>query len=75
MENQAKLPQQVGIYLVWTCYNLGKLAFLLILAFNNGFDDARVVAAQVDEDIADAIFPQGFEKGERCCVSMFWLIV
>lgn len=45
MENQAKLLQQVGIYLVWTCYNLGKLAFLLILAFNNGFDDARVVAA------------------------------
>ena len=42
---------------------------ILILAFDNGLDDARVITAQVDEDIGDAIFPKGLEEGERCCVS------
>jgi len=37
-------------YLVRTCYDAGQFEVLL-LSFDNGFDDGRVVAAQVDEAV------------------------
>jgi hypothetical protein len=51
-------------HLVWTRDDLGKLAFLLILAFDNSFNDGRMVAPEVDKDVRDAILPQSLEEGE-----------
>ena len=55
-------------HLVRTCDDLGKLALLFILAFDDGFDDGWVVASQVDKAMRDAGLPDGLEKGEGCCV-------
>jgi hypothetical protein len=41
-------------YLVGAGDDVGELAVLLRLAFDHGFDDARVVGAQVDEAVPDA---------------------
>jgi len=40
--------------LVGTCYDLWKLALLLVLSFDYRFDDGRVVGTKVDEDMRDA---------------------
>lgn len=50
--------------LVWTGDDLWKLAFLLILAFDYGLDDAGVVGAEVHEAVGDARLPDGLEEGE-----------
>jgi hypothetical protein len=39
--------------LVGTCYDLGELALLLVLSFDDRFDDGRVVGTKVDEDMCD----------------------
>jgi hypothetical protein len=57
-------------YLIGTCDDLGKLALLLILALHYGFDDGRVIAAEVDEDVGDAIFPQSLKESKGCCVAI-----
>jgi hypothetical protein len=60
-----------GTNLVRTGDDLGELALLLILALDDGFDDGGMVRSEIDEDVADAIFPEGLEEGERCCVSVY----
>jgi hypothetical protein len=55
--------------LIRTCYNSGELAFLLVLALDYGFDDGGMVGSEVDEDMANAVFPEGLEEGEGCCVA------
>lgn len=44
----------MGSYLIWTRDDARELTFLLILAFDNGFHDGRMVRAQVDEAVSDA---------------------
>jgi hypothetical protein len=51
-------------YLIWASDDLGELALLLILSFDNSFNDARVVRPQVDEAVSDTCFPDGLEEGE-----------
>lgn len=57
-----------GDHFVGTCYDAGECVFLLDLAFRDGFDDAGVVGAEVDEDVSDAEFYQAFEEGVAGCV-------
>ena len=38
-------------YLVGTGDDLGEIALLLILTLDDGFDDGRMVAAEVHEDV------------------------
>jgi hypothetical protein len=56
------------VYLVWTSHDFGELALLLILAFDNGFNDGGMVGAEVDEDMSDACLPDGLEEGKGCRV-------
>jgi hypothetical protein len=49
--------RHIAAYLVWTGDDLGELAFLLILAFDDSFNDGRVVAPEVHEDVGYAILP------------------
>jgi hypothetical protein len=53
------------LYLIWTGDDLRELAFLLILTFDDGFDDGGMVGAQVRKDMCDACFPDSLEEGER----------
>ena len=57
------------MYLVGTRDDLWKLTLLLILALDDSLYNARVIAAQIDEDVGDAIFPQCLKKGKRCCIT------
>jgi hypothetical protein len=59
-----------GAYLIRTSDDLGELAFLLILAFDNSFNDGRVIATQVHKDMRDAILPQCLEEGEGRCIAI-----
>jgi hypothetical protein len=59
-----------GAYLIRTGDDLGELALLLNLAFDNGFNDGRVVAPKVHKDVGDAILPQCLEKGEGCSIAV-----
>jgi hypothetical protein len=56
--------QTTASYLIRTGDDLGELALVLILALDNGFDDAGVVGAQVHKGMCYARVPQGFEEGE-----------
>ena len=58
-----------GAYLVRTCDDLGELALLLILAFDDGFDDGGMVGPKVDKDVTDAVLPERLEEGKGCCVA------
>lgn len=51
-------------YLIGASDNLGKLGALLVLALDNGFDDAGVIGAEVDEAMGDAGLPEGLEEGK-----------
>jgi hypothetical protein len=55
---------QTASYLIRTGDDLGELTLVLILAFDNGFDDTGVVGAQVHKDMCYARIPQGFEEGK-----------
>lgn len=55
-------------YLIWTSDDLRELAFLLILTFDDGFNDGGMVGAQVHKDVCDACLPDGLEEGEGRCV-------
>lgn len=44
--------------------DLGELALLLVLALYNGLDDGGVVGPEVDEDVTNAILPEGLEEGK-----------
>ena len=59
-------------YFIRTCYDLGEVALLLILALDNGLDDGRMVRSQIDEDVPHARLPQGLEESERSRVSEDW---
>ena len=51
-------------YFIRTCYDLGEVALLLILALDNGLDDGRMVRSQIDEDVPHARLPQGLKESE-----------
>lgn len=42
------------MYLIWASNDPRKLALFLILAFDDCFNDARMVGAQVDEAVRDS---------------------
>lgn len=65
-----ELWKQMGwcIYLIWACDYLWELTFLLILAFDDGFDNGGVIRAQIDEAVRNAGLPNGLEESEGCCV-------
>jgi hypothetical protein len=52
------------VHLIWTGNDLGELALFLILAFDNGFNNGRMVAPEVHKDVGDAILPQRLEERE-----------
>ena len=60
-----------GTYLVRTRDDPGKLPFLLILPFHDGFYDGRMVRSEVDETMSDAglgglaVLPGVELRGER----------
>jgi hypothetical protein len=62
------------VYLIWTGNDLGELALLLILTLDNGFNNGRVVAPEIHEDVRDAILPQSLEEGKRRCIAMSPLV-
>ena len=41
-------------HLIWTGDDFRELSFLLILPLDYGFDDGRVVGAEIDEDVSNA---------------------
>jgi hypothetical protein len=61
-------------HLVWTSDDFGKLAFLLILTFDDGFNDGRMIAPEVHKDVGDAILPQSLEEGKRCRIAVSRLV-
>jgi hypothetical protein len=65
----ARASEGYGTHFIGAGNDLGELALLFILTLDNGFDDGRVVASEVHEDIGYAIFPQGLEEGERSRVT------
>ena len=77
MHNYAlRFPRGAGVavghgerdHFVRTCDHGGELSLFLELAFADGFDNRRVVGAEVDKAVADAKFPEGFEEGITGCV-------
>jgi hypothetical protein len=61
------------VHVEWTCLigagnDLGELALLFILAFDDGFNDTGVVGSQIHKAVRDAGFPDSLEEGEGCCV-------
>lgn len=42
------------IYLVWTCYDAGKLAFLFILALDHCLYYRGVIRTKIDKAVGDA---------------------
>jgi hypothetical protein len=60
----------MSTHFIRTGDDLRELALLLILALDDGFDDGRVIRSEVDENIADSIFPECLKEGEGCRIAI-----